>query len=328
MDALLFALNAVLPIILVTLLGYVLKRVGLMSEDFSKQANKLVFRVFVPILLFMNVYKIKGIGDVNLGFVAYAVAAVGIIYAVAVPAVMLFVKDNAKRGTLIQGVFRSNYAIIGISLAESLFGSEGSAIASVLSAVVIPLYNILAVITLSVFSSREKKVTVRSVLMGILKNPLIEGVVLGLAALGIRAVFVHYSIGFRLSDISFLYSALSSVAAIATPLALLVLGAQFEFSSLKGSVRELSFGVAARCVAVPFLGIGGAYLLFRDVFFGAEFAAFVAAFASPVAVTTVPMAQEMGADARLAGQLVIVTTIGSCLTVFIASTLLKAAGIF
>ena len=328
MSSLIFALNAVLPIMTIILLGYVLKRMGWMPEQFSKQANKLVFRIFVPVLLFMNVYKIKGIGDVDPGFAVYAVCAIFVIYAIAVPAVMIFVKDGAKRGTLIQAVFRSNYAIIGISLAESLFGAEGSAVASVLSAILIPVYNILAVITLSVFCTGGKKVSVRSILLGILKNPLIDGVVLGLAVLGIRALFVRFSIEFRLSDIGFLYSSLSSVASLATPLALLVLGAQFEFSSLSGSVRELTFGLVTRCVIVPILGIGGAYLLFGNTFGGAQFAAFVAAFATPVAVTTVPMAQEMGADARLAGQLVIATTIGSCITVFIASTLLKSVGIF
>ena len=328
MNSFIFALNAVLPIILVTSAGYLLGRMGLMSEAFSKQANKLVFRALLPVMLFLNVYKIGSIGEVKLGFVFYSLAALAVIYAIAVPFVMLFVKDGAKRGTLIQSVFRSNYAIIGIPLAEALFGSDGGAVASVLSAILIPVFNILAVITLSVFCKSEKKVSVRSILIGILKNPLIDGVVLGLAVLGIRALFVRCSVEFRLSDITFLYSALSSIGSLATPLALLVLGAQFEFGALKGAVRELAFGLTARCVIVPTLALSVAYLLFKDSFGGAQFAALVAAFCTPVAVSTVPMAQEMGADARLAGQLVIASTLGSCLTVFIASTVLKALGIF
>jgi predicted permease len=305
-----------------------LKKVGLMPEDFSKRANKLVFRALLPPMLFLNVYKIKSIGDVELGFVFYALAAIVVIYAIAVPTVMLFVKDGAKRGTLIQSVFRSNYAIIGIPLAESLFGAEGAAIASVLSAILIPVFNILAVITLSIFCKSEKKVTLRSILLGILKNPLIDGVLLGLAALGIRAIFVRYSISFRLSDVTPLYSALSSVGSLATPLALLVLGAQFEFSALKGAVRELVFGTIARCVCVPLATLSAAYFVFANSFGGAQFAALVAAFGTPVAVSTVPMAQEMGADHELAGQLVIATTLGSCITVFIASAIFKSVGIF
>ena len=328
MDSLIFAINAVLPIILVTAFGYMLKKTELMTEDFSKRANKLVFRAFLPIMLFLNVYKIKSIGDVKLGFVFFSLAAIAVIYAIAVPAVMLFVKDGAKRGTLIQSVFRSNYAIIGIPLAESLFGSEGAAVASVLSAILIPVFNILAVITLSVFCKSEKKVTLGSIMLGILKNPLIEGVALGLVALGIRAVFVRYSVSFRLSDVTFLYSAFSSIGSLATPLALLVLGAQFEFSALKGSARELTFGLVARCVVVPLSTLTVAYFVFKNAFGGAQFAALVAAFGTPVAVSTVPMAQEMGADSKLAGQLVIASTLGSCLTVFIASTVLKAVGIF
>lgn len=328
MNSFIFALNAVLPIILVTSAGYLLGKVGLMSETFSKQANKLVFRAFLPVMLFLNVYKIGSIGEVKLGFVFYSLVALAVIYAIAVPSVMLFVKDGAKRGTLIQSVFRSNYAIIGIPLAEALFGADGGAVASVLSAILIPVFNILAVITLSVFCKSEKKVSVRSILIGILKNPLIDGVVLGLAVLGVRALFVRYSVEFRLSDITFLYSALSSIGSLATPLALLVLGAQFEFGALKGSVRELVFGLTARCVIVPTLALSVAYLLFKDSFGGAQFAALVAAFCTPVAVSTVPMAQEMGADSRLAGQLVIASTLGSCLTVFIASTVLKSLAVF
>ena len=145
---------------------------------------------------------------------------------------------------------------------------------------------------------------------------------------GVRALFVKWGFGFRLSDIKPIYTSLGYLSNLATPLALLVLGAQFEFSAVSSLRREIIAGTALRTVIVPVLGLGTAFLLFRNQFGGAHFASFIAVFATPVAVSSVPMAQEMGADATLAGQLVVWTTLISALTVFIASFLLKAAGIF
>ena len=130
-----------------------------------------------------------------------------------------------------------------------------------------------------------------------------------------------------------LSSVFSSVVAIwsssvATPLALLVLGIQFEFSAVSELKKEIIFGVLIRTVVVPILGLGVAYVFFNDYFTGAHFATFVAVFATPVAVSSVPMVQEMDGDVTLAGQLVIWTTVISALTVFLASFLLKNAGIF
>ena len=102
---------------------------------------------------------------------------------------------------------------------------------------------------------------------------------------------------------------------------------QFEFSAVKSLRREILFGTLARVVAVPLLGIGVAFLFFKNTFSGAHFAAFVALFATPVAVSSVPMTQEMGGDTALAGQLVVFTTLFSAVSIFLASFLLRLAGI-
>ena len=83
-----------------------------------------------------------------------------------------------------------------------------------------------------------------------------------------------------------------------------------------------------RCLMVPVLGLGGVYLFFKSEFTGAHFAALTAVFTTPLAVSSVAMAQEMDGDAQLAGQLVIWTTLMSAITTFVASFLLKAAGVF
>ena len=328
MESLIFAFNSVSPIILTVAVGYLLKKIGLMSGEFSKQANKLVFRVFLPVMLFLNVYGIESISSVGFGYVLYSVIALLIIFGLAIPSVILLTDKKKCRGALLQGVFRSNYALIGIPLASSLFPGEGAAVATLLSAFMVPAFNILAVIGLSIFNNDGEKPNFKKVLLGIVKNPLIIGIVAGLAALGIRSLFIEADISFRISEIPAIWNTLKYLSSIATPLALLVLGAQFEFSAIPSLKREIISGVIIRSVIVPLLGIGIAYLAFRESFGGAQFAALVAVFCTPVAVSSVPMAQEMGADAELAGQLVVFTTVTSAFTVFIASFLLKWAGIF
>lgn len=328
MESFVFAFNSVSPIILTVTIGYFLKKVGLMNSDFSKQANKLVFRIFLPVMLFLNIYGIESISSVNLGYVLYSLIALLIIFALAIPSVMVLTDKKRCRGALLQGVFRSNYALIGIPLASTLFPGEGAAVATLLSAFMVPAFNILAVIGLSIFNNDGEKPDFKRVIIGILKNPLILGIVSGLAALGIRSVLVSMGIPFRISDIPAIWKTLGYLSSIATPLALLVLGAQFEFSAIPSLKRENIMGVVIRSVIVPVLGIGIAYLAFRNSFGGAQFATLVAVFCTPVAVSSVPMAQEMGADAELAGQLVVFTTLSSAFTVFIASFVLKLVGIF
>ena len=328
MESLIFAFEAVLPIVITVAIGYLIKRLGFLTVDMAKIINRLVFRIFLPVMLFLNVYKIKSLVDIDTGYIFYAVIGVVVIFALSIPLVMLTTRVADRRGALLQACFRSNYALIGIPLAESLFGQAGVSVATVLSAASIPLFNALAVISLSVFGTGEQKPSVKKILLGIVKNPLIQSIALGLVVLGIRAMFVNFNVGFRLSDVKPIYTVLDYLSRLATPLALLMLGVQFEFSAVKELKREIFFGTLMRTVAVPVLGLGIAFVCFRESFDGAQFAALVALFATPVAVSSVPMAQEMGADYRLAGQLVVWSTLLSALTVFVASFLLKAAGVF
>ncbi len=329
LDSLIFAFNSVTPIILMVVMGYILKSIGFINDDFSKMANKLVFRVFLPCMLFKNVYTIESISSVRFGYIIFSVVLVFLVFGLGLPTVILLKVKRERRGALLQSFFRSNYALIGLPLAESLFPGEGASVAALLSAVSIPLFNMLAVIALSVFGNEsDGGGRIKKVILGIVKNPLIVSVFIGLLCLVIRAGFVNYDISFRLSSVDVLWKTVSSLSNLATPLALLVLGAQFKFSVISELRREIVTGVLARCLIVPLIALGSAYLLFKNSFNGAEFAALVALFVTPVAVSSVPMAQEMGSDASLAGQLVVFTTIVSSLSIFFASLLLRLAGIF
>ncbi len=328
MESLFFAINTVAPIMLTVMIGYVLKKMHFIDQSFAKMANRLVFHVFLPAMLFLNIYNIDDITETDFRFVFYALAMLITVFLVSIPLVTMLTKEPSRRGVLLQATFRSNYALIGIPLAESLFGKAGVEIATLLSAVFIPMLNILAVISLSMFGSNGKKPSVKKILLDILKNPLIESIALGLFVVALRYIFISRGISFRLSDITPIYTVLGYLKNLATPIALLMLGAQFEFSAISSLKKEIIFGTLMRTAFVPALCIGVAYFVFGNIFEGAHFAAFVAAFATPVAVSSVPMSQEMGGDVTLAGQLVVWTTLSSVASVFIVSFLLKLAGVF
>lgn len=326
MSNLIFAINAVMPIILTIAVGYALKKIGLLESNVALKLNTLVFRVFLPVMLFLNVYNIQNFADIDLSFVLYAVAITIVIFLIGIPVMGYLFKENRQRSSMLQGIFRANYALVGIPLAQSLFGAEGSIMASLLSAFIVPVFNILAVITLTIYSAGDKKPSLSAVIKGIAKNPLIQGIFCGFVALAIRAIFVELGIEFRLSQITPIFKTLQNLSIIATPLALLVLGARFELSSIPHLKKHIIIGTINRCLIVPFIGISVALLL--DRFSGAQFATFVACFCTPVAVSSVPMSQEMGADAELMGQLVVWTTIFSAFSIFLASFVLKSIGIF
>ena len=328
MDSLIFAINAVTPLIALVAIGYFLKRIDWMNGDLAKKINRLVFHVFLPATLFLNVYKIENPGSMEFGYILYAMAMVLSVFLVALAVIVLTIPQRKRRGALLQAAFRSNYALVGIPLADALFGDEGVIAATLLSAVIVPSLNALAVVSLSIFREGEEKVSVKQVLLGIAKNPLIRAILLGLLALFVRSLLVKGGIEFRLSDVKPIYTTLDYLSRLSTPLALLALGGQFEFSAVSTLKKEIVMGVLIRTVIVPVLGLGIAYLFFRDSFNGAHFATFVAVFATPVAVSSVPMTQEMDGDVMLMGQLVVWSTLFSAISIFIASFLLRLAGIF
>lgn len=325
METFLFAINAVLPLVILISIGYILKITKICNDEFFKQANSLVFKLFLPVNLFLNVYKVESFSNVNFKTPIFALCALAFIFFFGLGTCLLATKDNSKRGAIWQGVFRSNYAILGIPLAGLILGDTAISEAAVLSAFVVPAFNILAVIALSVFREDGKKPEIKKVLIGICKNPLIIGVVLGLIVLGIRALFVHLNWSFRISNVAFLNTSLEYISRVTTPLALIVLGGKFEFKSVVSDKKLIIIGTIVRLVVVPAIVLSVACGIFH--FKGASVVALIIAFASPVAVSSAIMAQEMKADGELASSLVVSTTIGSVITLTIIIAIVKGLGL-
>ena len=324
MNDFLFALNAVSPIVLTVLLGYILKRIGLLPKATALQMNKVVFRVLLPVMLMLNMYKIDLGMQFDFSYILWGVLLLLGLFALFIYPICRWTPERSQRGVLLQTIFRSNYALIGIPLATALCGDEGAILATVMGAVMIPIFNIVAVFCLTLFS--DAKADYKSVLKGIAKNPLIAGVAAGGVLLLIRALFVALHIDFRLTDIGPVYKVLSDLSSIATPVALLCLGANFEFSAIPALKRQIIFGVSLRNLIVPVLGIGGALLL--GCFESAHFSVFIALFATPLAVSTVPMTQEMNGDHALAAQILVFSTIFSTVSIFLSTYVLRLLGVF
>ena len=330
------ATNAILPIILLILIGYALRQSGFLTEAFLKNGNRLTFRVLLPVTLFINVYNIENFDRINWPVVIYCVGMVCLIFLLGMFTLVRVTKVPQRKGVLLQCFFRSNFAIIGLPLAAALGGAEASAITSVISAFTIPVFNVLAVVALTIYTKDQsgKKHSIGGMVRSICSNYMIWGTLLGMLMLAARSAQLSYcgQVVFSLRQhLPFLYSTLSQLKSITTPFALLVLGGQFSFSALRGMAKEIVAGTLGRIVIAPLLGIGIAALLSictNLIHFGPdEYPALIALFGSPTAVSSAIMAGEMGNDEQLATQLVVWTSLLSIITVFFTVCLLLATGL-
>lgn len=304
--------NAVLPMCLIMALGYGTRRLGWIRREEIFAINKIAFRIFLPCLLYYNVYCSDLSGSFDPLLMAYAVGGVLLTFGLSLGYTLLTEKLPERRGVMIQGMFRSNYVIMGIPVATALLGSDQLGTVSILIAVVVPLFNMLAVVVLEVFRGQKPKPL--HVLGQIVKNPLVIASALGILTL---------AAGIRLPHI--LERTIQNVSAIASPLQLFLLGAFFQFSGLKTYRRELVTVSAAKLIISPGLFLGlGALLGFR----GVAFVSLIGIFASPTAVNSFTMAQQMGGDAELAGDIVVTTSAVSILTMFLWVFLFKSLGMF
>ncbi|MDY4969115.1 MAG: AEC family transporter [Lachnospiraceae bacterium] len=334
LSTLYFAFNAVFPILALILLGYCARQKGMLTQEFIKPANRFNFRFGLSCLMFTNIYKLEGIGEIPLNIVFFVLFTVMVLTAAGFLIAHTCTGLRARRGVLIQAAFRSNFAIIGLPVATALAGSAGSALASALQAPTVIYYNFAAILCLTLYSDVKGAFSLKRVLRSIASNPLIFGLVTGLISLAVRAILPCNADGspvFSLErDLSWLYTTISYLARMATPLALIVLGTQFNFTAVRGMKKELIAGVTARLIGAPVIGFALAFaaasmgIITLDA---TTIAVLIALFGSPMAVASVVMASEMNADDILAGQLVVWTTLLSMASVFVQIVIFRTAGL-
>lgn len=314
MSNLLFTANIVAPVFIIIFLGTFLKKRGIVSENFNSFTSKVVFNVAMPAMLFKELSNFP-IGEIfNLLQVIFVIAAVFAMFLLAWLVSAFLCRDGRDQGAFIQGAFRGNFAILGFAFVRNAFGEQALGRAAIVLAVIMPIYNILSIIALTAPLRKEKALSVWMLIKIIAANPLI----LALAAA------LPFSI-FRIPVHSIISQSINYLAALTLPLALIGIGSSLSFKSIREN-QKLSIAAASiKIIVMPVLCTTAAVLLgFR----GEELGILYFMFAAPTAIASYIMAAAMGSNAKLAGDIVLVSTIASIFTISVGIYLLKALGYF
>jgi len=311
MENLILSFNVVLPLCLCIGLGYFLYRINLIDDASQKSMNRLVFKVFLPVYIFVNIYTTDLAKVFDLRLVGLAVVGIAAIFAAAMAFVPHIEADNAKRGVMVQAIFRSNFVLFGMPIAASLCGDENLAPTSLLIGIVVPLFNALAVVCLEFF--RGGKPDPKKISKGIVTNPLIIASAVGIA-FNLLNLPVPSSVNKSITDIG----------KIATPLSLVVLGAGFRFKAIGGYAKQIAICMTGKLLVSPVVMLAvGALLGLRNEML----VPILAVFGAPVAVSSYTMAEQMDGDGKLAALMVVITSVCSIVTMFLLIFAIKQLGL-
>ena len=308
-DNIIFTGNVVAPVFLLIALGYFVKKINVINENFVEVTSKFVYSVSLPALVFINITEIDLSEAIDFNQIIYIYAATlfnfFIVWALSIP----FIKDGKNLSVFVQGAFRSNFAIVGFAIVSKLFGSYALGKASLVLAFVLPLYNILAVIILTVPLRKERKLNLKSTLYEIMLNPLIVAVIVGL-------LFSY----FKIIIPSVINSTIGFLSELALPLALVGIGGSLNLQNIKRAQGLAFTSSAIKVILVPLiLTLGAYYFGFRGIDFGIMFVLF----ASPTAIVSFIMAEAMGSNSKLAGNIVLISTVASVFTIAVGIVILK-----
>lgn len=312
MDNFIFSLNATVPIFIIIFIGYFLRYKGLVNDNFVNIGNKIGYIVFLPTLLFKDISETDVKSNFDIKFILFCVLATVISIAVIWILSEIFIKDKKSIGSFVQGSFRGSAAVLGIAFVQNMYGSSGMAPMMVLGAV--PLYNIFSVIILTIKSenSLNSKNLYKESFINILKNPIIWGIVIGLI--------------FSLLEIKLpimINKAVESVASLATPFALIILGAGFEGKKALSKIKPTLVATALKLLIIPAVFIPVAvYMGFRNQ----EMIAILIMLGAPSTVSCYVMAKNLGNDHVLASSIVVASTFLSSFSITMWIFILKTMG--
>ena len=315
MDDLLFSLNATLPIFIMMMLGYFLRRIGLITQEFADAANAFVFKICLPLVLFDDLYQMDIAAAWDGGFVAFCAAAT--LGSIALCwLVSLAFGQQPWRGEFIQASYRSGTAFLGIAFLLSIYGEAGVGPLMVIGAV--PIYNVSAVVILELMRPGKKGrgvngELIRSTIKGIVTNPIILGIVAG----------VVWSL-LRIPMPQVLGAAVADVGGIATPLGLIALGASFSF--------RRAFAVGTPSIVASAIKLVGLELVFLPLalaagYTGQKLVAVMMMLGLPSTVSGYVMARNMGYEGAVNSSVVMLTTLLSSVTITFWLWLLKSQGL-
>lgn len=309
MQNLIVVAGLVAPVFLIVALGYILKKLGMINDEFVKLSSKIVFSVSLPALIFTEISKTDLTQILNLELIGYAyvgtIITFSIVWIISLPSV----KTPTDRTVFIQGSFRGNFAVIGLALIANVYGIDRLGKASLLLAFTIPLYNTLSVIALTVPLRKERQMNIGHTVFEILRNPLVLAVIFSLP-------FSYFKL-----ELPFIINkTVNYLAALALPLALLGIGGFMNFNEVKKGFSISVFSSTLKLILFPSIMTYGAYVFgFRGYDLGILFILF----ACPTAIASFIMAEAMGSNSKLAANILLMTTLASLVTITLGLFILK-----
>lgn len=313
MSDFLFSINVTMPIFLVMLLGWFLKQTGMLNDEFVRVSNKFNFTVTLPFMVYRDLSSVDIRGEFDLRFVLFCAVSTTICFWTIWGLVKLFLKDRRLRGAFVQASFRSSAAVMGLAFISNIYGPSSMGPMMIIGAV--PLYNIFSVIVLTFEADRgeqEKRDTarIRKACINILTNPIIISI-----AVGVLASLV----GLQLPTI--LNKTVNSVAQMATPLALIGLGAGFEGRKALAKLKPTIWASMVKLVLQPLVFVPAAVWM---GFTGEKLIAILIMLAAPSTPSSYIMAKNMKNDGALTASIVVMTTMLAAFTLTGWIYLLKA----
>lgn len=313
MENLMFSLNATLPIFLTMVLGWVFRRMGLMDEAFVNKMNKFVFQAALPVMVFLDLATVDFFEVWDAKFVVFCFLAT-LISILGVTAFSFIWKDRSVQGEFIQAAYRSSAAILGLAFIQNIYGNSGMAPLMIVATV--PLYNIMAVVVLSVMNperGRMDRALIVKTLKGIVTNPIILGIAAGIV----------WSL-LKLPMPVILEKTLTNVGKLATPMGLMAMGAAFEWKKVGEKMKPAVTAALIKLVllAAVFLPIAVS-LGFRQE----KLIAILVMLGSATTVSCYIMARNMGHEGTVTSGAVMLTTLGSAFTLTGWLYLLRTLGL-
>lgn len=306
-DSFFAALNVVAPMMLLMALGSFSRINGMVTREAMKQFDRVIFKIFMPVMLFKNIYDM----DFTQGFaereMIFAAVCLTVLFILSLTIPKFITKDGNKSSVIGQALLRCNYLLCGIVVAEALYGEGNTRVVIITGMVVIPAINIFSAIILEL--NRSGSADPLKLFIAVLKTPLIVGAILGFA--------------FKLLNIPIIspvWSVIRSISGSTTTVSFFSLGAGLNMPKLQSDIKPLLWAIFLRMFIVPVIFMPLSIIMgFRDQ----SLCAMMIVFAAPTAVASYPMAVAMGADGDLAGQIVCATTVLSVITIFLWTLLLK-----
>ncbi len=300
MDSLIYSLNATLPVFLTIFIGYILKRINLLNDSFVAVANKFNFKVTLPVMLFADLAVTNIRENFDLKYVGFCAAVTLVMISVIWWLSRVFIKDKSIVGAFVQASYRSSAAVLGVSFIQNIYGTSGMAPIMIIGCV--PLFNIFAVLILTIEGENNGsgKAAVKKSLVNIAKNPIIISIALGVAASLVNVRFTPI-----------LSKTLANFSVMASPLALVTIGAGFEGKKAIKKIKPTLAASLIKTVILPALFIPVAIFCgFRDQ----ALVALVIMLGSPTTPSSYIMAKGMNNDGVLTSSVVVLTTLLSALT--------------